>query len=235
MQARDCPDGVESCRVLAGLPKRELTQLGYVLHERSIAADIALFAPGDRSDAIYFIKSGFVRLFRLTPDGREVALGIAGPGDIFGDAALLDNVRRSTIAASITRLRVWSASSERFTSLLRSNPALAMRLTQEALRSREDLEARLAASTNASARSRLEYALLRFAESHGQRLASGAVRIPARLRHRDLASLAGIARETASNHISQLRRDGLLRIEADGSFSIVDLDRFASDALEPSA
>ena len=219
-------------QIFAGLSERDLRLLAQTLHERSVSQSTVLFSPGDVSDSIYFVKRGFLRLHRLTTTGRDVSLAIVGPGDLLGSAAVIErNIVRTTTASTITAVNLWSASADRFSRLMRESPAIALCIMRAEFRMREELETRLTIATSTCVRSRIEYVLSHLAHAHGIRLADGALQLPARLKHQEIASLAGTARETASFHLAQLRRDGLLRAEADGTLCILEPARMMSSAM----
>jgi CRP/FNR family transcriptional regulator len=219
-------------QIFAGLNERDLRLLAQTLHERSVSQNSVLFSPGDVCDSISFVKRGFLRLHRLTTTGREVSLSIVGPGDLLGSAAVIErNILCTTTAVTMTAVSLWSASAERFSFLMRESPAIALSIMRAELRMREELETRLTIATSTCVRSRIEYVLSHLARAHGIRLADGTLQLPARLKHQEIASLAGTARETASFHLAQLRRDGLLRAEADGTLCILEPARMTSGAI----
>src|SRR5262245_66035960 len=56
-----------------------------------------LFTEGDLGDCLYMVISGKVKLTRTAPDGRESLVSVHGPGDMFGELAMLDpNYRNSS-------------------------------------------------------------------------------------------------------------------------------------------
>ena len=58
-----------------------------------------VFDVGDPARIVYLVKSGKVRIARLTPDGKEVTVAVLGSGDIFGEETLFDATQpRSTVA-----------------------------------------------------------------------------------------------------------------------------------------
>src|SRR5438874_11668707 len=58
--------------------------------------DRFLYAPGDRADTFFLLKSGSVRLYRLTPSGKRLDLAVIEPGMFFGEMSLLGESRHYT-------------------------------------------------------------------------------------------------------------------------------------------
>src|SRR5919204_2303150 len=73
----------------------ELEPVARVAIPRSYPKGVRVFHEGDSSDACYIVRSGDLRVTREHPDGRAIALATLGPGDIFGELAMLDGGTRS--------------------------------------------------------------------------------------------------------------------------------------------
>ena len=61
-----------------------------------------VFHEGDNSDACYIVRSGDLRVTREHSDGRAIALATLGPGDIFGELAMLDGGSRSASVETLS-------------------------------------------------------------------------------------------------------------------------------------
>lgn len=75
---------------------------------RSIAAGTVLFLEDDPGEAFYRLVSGAIRLFRTTPDGREVTIHLVAPGDLFAEIILFerDTYPVSAVAAEHSTVTV---------------------------------------------------------------------------------------------------------------------------------
>jgi CRP-like cAMP-binding protein len=71
-----------------------------LLNRSEFPADDVIFRQGDAGRMAYFIESGAVEILRLN-DGREVVLDVVGPGQFFGELALLDGGERAATARAI--------------------------------------------------------------------------------------------------------------------------------------
>jgi Cyclic nucleotide-binding domain len=61
----------------------------------------ALFTQGDRAERVFAIERGWVMITSLAPGGREIVLGLRGPGDLIGDLSALDGAPRSATALAV--------------------------------------------------------------------------------------------------------------------------------------
>ena len=76
--------------LFAELSASELERIAGVAVPRSFPRGVRVFHEGDHSDACYIVRSGDLRVTREHSDGRAIALATLGPGDIFGELAMLD-------------------------------------------------------------------------------------------------------------------------------------------------
>ena len=83
--------------LFGGLTNRSLEKLETVQKRRTVAAGSILFLEGHEGSYLYRLISGSIRLFRSTPDGREVTIHLVEPGDLFAEIVLFE---RDTYPAS---------------------------------------------------------------------------------------------------------------------------------------
>ena len=79
---------------------------------------------GSPADAAYFILSGHVKAIRPSPDGKDHVVGRIGPGQCFGELALIESQPRAATIAAEGPLEVLRVESELFLRWLREQPEL---------------------------------------------------------------------------------------------------------------
>jgi CRP-like cAMP-binding protein len=92
--------------LFAELPDEELTKIARLLKEHKIAENEVVFAQGEVGNGLYIILQGRVRIASSDHFGRERVLAFYGPGEFFGDMAVLTGDPRSATATASTNLRV---------------------------------------------------------------------------------------------------------------------------------
>src|ERR1051325_9369470 len=97
-------------------------------HARSLrkARGEFIYMPGDRADFIYFLKQGRIKLSVLSESGKEIAIDIIQPGEIFGEFALVDESLRSNMTQALDDVLTWIFPKSSFTHLLSTQPKLAL-------------------------------------------------------------------------------------------------------------
>ena len=159
-------------------------------------------------------------------------MSVLGEGDVFGEMAALDGASRSADVVALTSLRLVKLRAAPFSALLEKQPGFALALARlEASRLR-DLNQRFALQS-ADATTRLLDALAYLARKSSTASDSQAT-IPV-LAQREIALIAGLARETASRTLSKLRTRGTVAVAEDGSLAIADLDPLVRRGLLPAS
>ena len=105
-------------RLFGSLKPEALGLIAHAAVEESHALGSKIFEHGDPGDRLYLILEGKVRISREVPGMGEEALAVLGPGDVFGEMALLDESPRSADARVHERCRLLAIPKDRFDDLL---------------------------------------------------------------------------------------------------------------------
>jgi CRP/FNR family transcriptional regulator, cyclic AMP receptor protein len=183
------------------------------------AAGAEIFAKGTPGDSMMAVLSGHVRISAPSAEGKEVVFNIMGPGEVFGEIALLDGGDRTADAVAIAACELLVVDRRSFLPILQRRPDLGIRLMVllcERLRlTDEQVEDALFRHLE----NRLAKAVLRLARQHG----SGGLRIDLGLSQGELASIAGGSRESINKHLRAWQRAGIIALDH-GGIVIRDLD-----------
>src|SRR5260370_34603350 len=99
-------DLLRSMDLFTDLHDSELNKSARLLKEHKFAENELIFAQGEPGDGLYIILQGRVRIASTDQLGRERVLAFYGPGEFFGDMAVLTGEPRSATASASTNLRV---------------------------------------------------------------------------------------------------------------------------------
>ncbi len=117
--------------VFRDLPPGELDELARTLQSREAGPNEFIFREGDPASFFYIIASGRVRIFVSHANRIEREFSIRGPGEHFGEAALLAGATRSANAISLTQTRLLAVPKDRFDRLMRDYPDLSRNFVRE--------------------------------------------------------------------------------------------------------
>ena len=85
-------------QIFSGLGSEEMSHIALRARGQRKARGEFIYMPGDRADFVYILRQGRVKLSVLSESGKEVAIDIIQPGEIFAEFALVDEAPRSNIA-----------------------------------------------------------------------------------------------------------------------------------------
>ena len=188
----------------------ELDEIIGLAVERRVSRGATIFSKNDDGSSLMAVLAGRVRIGSVSLDGKEVTLNVIGPGEIFGEIALLDGKPRSADAVALADTTLMVLERRLFLPFLFRSEAMLERLLGvlcDRLR-RTSLALEEIALFDLPAR--LARVLAKLAHDYGRRLPAeqgGGVRIDFKLSQRDLATLVASTRETVNKQL-RVWRDG---------------------------
>ena len=175
----------------------------------SVAPGTVLYEPHTGAHNLYFIHRGQIRTYHVGQDDYGRLIDILGPDAWIGEAALAKQATYGEQAVAVVPSVVSEIPAERFLNLLLQQPRAAVEVYRQ-------LAAKLTAAREDAAglvfddcHSRLLKALVRFSRSAAASPHGDGVVL--RITHEQLAQAIGVARETVSLALTQLRQQNLLR------------------------
>ena len=204
---------LRSVPLFADLEEGELERFSQVAVPRSFPAGTRVFQEGDSSDACYIVREGSFRVTREHSDGRAITLATFGPGEIFGELAMLDGDKRSASAESITDGTLLALPASDVRSLLGRNPEIALKLVAGLVRRVRAGNMRLSRQSFQTVPSRVAGILLQLSRDGQEGNVEGTemTEVTIRMNQTDLAQLAGTSRESVSRFLAELERAGVVR------------------------
>lgn len=195
--------------LFADLTPDELNAINAAAQSLRFQRGEAIFLRGDPADALFVLKEGTVKLSCVTEDGRELTLALISPKDVFGMLPLFGSAVQTYDAVALSEVLVCRVSAGALEDLIRRNPRIALKFLRTLGEQLREYQGALEVAYTKSAKERLALVLVKLAEQHGLRARLG-VRINLRVTHQELANMIGVARETTSALMSELRHDGVI-------------------------
>ncbi len=189
-----------------------------VLNRRRYRKGDTLFHEGDAGDSLYLVDRGRVAIRVTTTLGDVVTLTVLGPGDVFGEQALLvAQATRTASAVALEAVEVLTLHRRDFVALRRGDSIDSMLVELLAAQVRR-LTERLQEALFVPADRRVARRLTELLEVYG--FGDGTAEIP--LRQDDLASMAGTTRPTVNRVLRRLEDDGVVALRR-GHVTVVDV------------
>ncbi|WP_163557804.1 Crp/Fnr family transcriptional regulator [Halomonas sp. NO4] len=126
--SRDALQAVRQVPLFTGLADDTLALLTAGALERSYPRGTLLFSEGQPADRFYVVLSGWVKLFRESPDGNECMVGLFTRGESFAEAAMFDRLGFPVHAAVAEDARLLIFTADHFLTTLEQNHGLALNL-----------------------------------------------------------------------------------------------------------
>src|SRR3954462_3201522 len=92
--------------LFAELDDREIAQIASVAKTRRYAKDDVIFHADESGDVFCIIREGKVKITMISPEGKEIILTMMGPGEFFGEMALIEDQPRSATVVALEPLEV---------------------------------------------------------------------------------------------------------------------------------
>jgi CRP/FNR family transcriptional regulator len=168
-----------------------------------------LFIEGEPAQAMYVVLSGQVKIFKLSPDGREQVLRVAGAGDCFNEVPVFDEGPNPANAQALEQTVVWGLRRPDIRRLAEEHPAIALGFLSEFAKKLRFFTRKVEDLSFRSVTARVAKLLLEMAEDDGR----GGLRLARQLTQQEMAALVGTAREMIGRAFKALEKEGAIRLE----------------------
>jgi CRP/FNR family cyclic AMP-dependent transcriptional regulator len=198
--------------LFAGLDPKEMQSLASRVSRQRFPRGAMLFAEGDRCTGLYLVASGKIRIFKLSPAGREQVLAVEGPGSSFAELPVFDGGNYPASAAAAEDAEVLFISRRDFQNFCREHPDVALKVIAVVGSRLRRLVGIIEELSFTTVRQRLIALLLRLAETSGTRSKEG-IQVDLVTGHQELAAELGTVREIISRNLSRLQAEGYIEVE----------------------
>ncbi|MBC8478595.1 Crp/Fnr family transcriptional regulator [bacterium] len=210
---------LKTVRIFRNLDPQALQELGECFSLRKYRRNNLIIFEEDAGMLFFVIRSGQVKISRISQQGEEVILAILGAGQFFGEVSIIDGGTRSATVTSLDDVELMSIGRDRFQYFLNKYPKLAMALLREMAARFRKSDAQIKSLSLMDARQRVANTLFQLALELGLERREREYVIGDLPLQRDLASIAGTSRETVSRIITRFQEEGV--VQRDGNSLII--------------
>ena len=115
---------LESCNLFNNFSPQEFQHLSQVAKEKKYSTGDQIFKEGDPGDGLYLVKEGLVQISAIVSEGERKVLSQVGPGEAFGEMAVLDSEPRSASAIAEQETTLYFISREDLFRMMEQIPRL---------------------------------------------------------------------------------------------------------------
>jgi CRP-like cAMP-binding protein len=206
-------------RLLEDVPAEQVRELLQIARRRRFARSEVVFHRDDPGDSLHLISKGRFAVQVMTPLGETATIAVRGPGESFGEMALVGGTRRSATVAALEESETFSIYQPEFERLRRQHPAVSDVLVRFLVAEVRMLNERLLEALYVPVERRVLRRLVELAELYPG--ADGVAEIT--LTQEAIAELAGAARPTVNRVLREEEERGLIELMR-GRIRILDLD-----------
>ena len=204
---------------------RELTpsileRISTYIKRRSVPKGSTIFEKGDAGVGLIGVVSGSVKISVTSAEGKDVVLNIIGPGEVFGEIALLDGRARTANATAMFDCELIMIERREFIPFLRSEPDVTLKLMEILCSRLRTTSEQVQDLTFLSLSARLAKTLLRLAAKPGPAKITSQVAIT----QREISQIVGRSRESTNKQLRAWARRGWVRLER-GSVTVLKADK----------
>jgi CRP-like cAMP-binding protein len=193
------------------LSTEEIENLNGQLPDRHLEQAEMLYTPEERSERLFLLQKGKIRIFRTTPDGRELTLAIVESGTVFGEMGLTGQQLQGAYTQAMEPSEVSTMAREDLERLVLEKPEVGLRIMRILSERLRRYETRLEDITLKDVHSRLASIILMLVESEGTRTGAG-YRIPAHYTHQRLGTMIGANRVAVTRAFGVLQDEGVVEL-----------------------
>ena len=206
--------------LFAGLGHAEQVAVAAVARPVTLTKGDQVVAAGAPSRRLAVVHTGAVKVSRISAEGHEQILRVLGPGDFFGESAVVSAGHSEHFVTAVEPTSMCTFEHEELRSLVAEHPSIGWQLLRTLSDRLQETETRLAAAISGDVSARIAGYLLGLP---GRRGAQGLeVRLP--LAKKDIASLLDTTPESLSRQLRRLRDSGVVREVAAGRLVVEDPD-----------
>ena len=211
---------------------KQLEAVSLVARKKTLQRREELFHKGDHGGEVYVVASGKLKALTTSAEGDDVVFSILGPGEVFGEVALLGATPRTATVSAIEDCRLLVIDRRDFMSFLRTNHEVSVKLLSVLAMRLKRVSELVEDTLFLNLPLRLAKKLLSLSHAYGEEVAEG-IRIDLRLSQEEWGDLVGTTRESINKQLRNWTEAGIIRV--DGGYLVilnpVELEKLAGAVI----
>lgn len=204
---------LQAVPIFSQFDEKELANLAKVTSLSLYKKGERFFEKDEVGDSLFLIQKGLARVIVEGEDGREATLSILQGNTFFGEMSILDGKPRSVAVVAQEDCRVLVITRESFLKFIKKHPFVGIKILGILCQRLRKTEQQIETLAFLKAEQRVADTLLKLREEYGKKQKEGLL-LDINLTYQEIASLAGITRETVNRIFSRfIKRGWIKRIE----------------------
>jgi CRP-like cAMP-binding protein len=212
LSAEDKRRLLERGSLFAGLAPAQLAEIAAAARSQNLAKREELFHKGDEGSQVYLVASGRLKVLTTSVEGDDVVFSILGPGEVFGEIALLGGTPRTATVVAIEACELLVIDRRDFLALLRRHPDAVISLLSVLAMRLKRLSELLEDTLFLNLPIRLAKKLLALDRTYGRDTEAGR-RVDLKLSQEEWGDLVGATRESINKQVRAWVEQGLMSVD----------------------
>jgi len=212
-QERDGQNCIELVPIFSNLSSDEMMEIALITTERSVDKGSIIYNAGDRTDSLYVIHKGRVKVTRINESGKEQIIRLLGPGQFMGELTLFNDKPSTDSAIAIEKTIMCKIDGKDIRTLMGKFPSISFKILEELSKRLEKAETLVEDLSLSSVEKRIAKSILDLEDG-------GIINLV--MTKGDWASYLGMSQETLSRKLSFLQDKGLIKLKGHRQIHIID-------------
>ncbi|WP_003867439.1 Crp/Fnr family transcriptional regulator [Thermoanaerobacter ethanolicus] len=196
------------------LEDEKLEKLHNIATLKPVKKGCIIFTEGQKGEAIYFVKKGKVKISKISSIGKEYTIKIMEEGDVFGESTLFIGGEYPATAEAIEDSEILELKNKDIEDLILKDTQIALSIIKILAKRLKYIAVVIENLALRDSVGRTASILLTFARERGISTKEG-ILVEIDLKRQELANLAGTSRENITRILSQMDRDGIIKLGKD--------------------
>lgn len=169
-----------------------------------------IIRPDDVPQGVFYVKKGYVSLYTIFEDGRQITFNIFKPGSYFSMMWAISNIPNTYYFQALTETSLYRAPKNEALDFLKGNHDVLFDVTRRILIGLDGVLTAIKHLVSGTAYQKVGTTLVIMAKRFGGKRRNQGITIELALTHQDVANLCGVTRETTSLAMKKLENKGLI-------------------------
>ncbi|ERM91626.1 Crp/Fnr family transcriptional regulator [Caldanaerobacter subterraneus] len=196
------------------LEDEKLEKLHNIATLKPVKKGCIIFTEGQKGEAIYFVKTGKIKISKISSVGKEYTIKIMEEGDVFGESTLFIGGEYPATAEAIEDSEILELRNKDIEDLILKDTQIALSIIKILAKRLKYIAVVIENLALRDSVGRTASILLTFARERGISTKEG-ILVEIDLKRQELANLAGTSRENITRILSQMDRDGIIKLGKD--------------------
>jgi CRP/FNR family transcriptional regulator, cyclic AMP receptor protein len=216
-------DYLKQISIFSELKEEFLEKIHDISLPRKYGKGRIIIMEGEPGEAFFYVKSGLIKISKLSSDGREHILHILNEGHIFAEVTLFNKTVYPATAEVLEEAEIGMIKNQELEKVIMQNPELALQLIKYLNKRLVEAHMKIRNLALSDTYGRTAQALLKLAEDYGKKSSKG-IELDLNISRQELANIVGTTRETVIRALTTFKKEHSIDIDKN-TITITDLEK----------